>query len=429
MSTGFRLPLRPRLLILSLVASLSVSLLVAASPAQGRTAESAARSAGSRPVAAPASAPAVAAAATSLGIYFRRKATGLVEPIWVGTAPDNSGRMFVAERRGTIRVYARGQLQRGLYLDIRRFVNSSGGEQGLLGVAFAPRFSRFPYVWVTYTRGDGALVLARVIARRANSTSISWRTMRTVLVVPHPGAGNHNGGQLGFNVDGLLYLGTGDGGGAGDPAGNAQNVRSLLGKMLRINATKSCGTRRYCIPATNPYARSSTARREILHVGLRNPWRWSFDSVTHAQWIGDVGQNRWEEVDLAGYGARAINFGWSCREGRHAFNTSRCRAGARYTAPVFERCHPDTVAGCTELSGAEALIGGYVYRGRSYANLVYGTYVSGDFVTGNVVAYRAGRITRIGSARGLTAFGVGPGQELWAVTYAGSLYSVGFYAH
>ena len=418
-------PAHRRLVILAAVASLVASLLAVTAPAQARTADTGTPAVTS--LRTTASAVATAVVPAHLGISLRKRAQGFVEPIWVGTAPDASGRMFVAERRGTIRVFSRGQVQRGLYLDIRRYVNSKGGEQGLLGVAFHPQFGRVPIIWVTYTRGDGALVLARVRATTAAASSISWRSLRTVLVVPHPGAGNHNGGEIGFNVDGLLYLGTGDGGGGGDPWANAQNAKSLLGKMLRLNVTTSCGTRRYCIPATNPYARSTTYRREIYHVGLRNPWRWSFDSVTHAQWIGDVGQNKWEEVDRANYGARAINFGWSCREGRHFYNTARCRTGARYASPVFERCHPDTVVGCTELAGAEALIGGYVYRGRGYP-VAYGTYVAGDFVTGNVVAFRSGAVSRIGSARGLTAFGAGPGQELWAVTYAGALYGVGFYA-
>ena len=363
-----------------------------------------------------------------LRIYFRLQAHGFAQPIWTGTPPDSSGRMFVAERRGTIRVFLRGHVQRGYYLDLRRYVNSSGGEQGLLGVAFSPRFATSPYIWVTYTSNDNALVLARVKATRASSSRVSTTTLRTVLVVPHPGQQNHNGGQIGFNADGLLYLGTGDGGGGGDPNANAQNRRSLSGKMLRIIATSRCGTRRYCIPPSNPYARSGSFRREILHIGLRNPWRWSFDSVTHAQWIGDVGQDRWEEVNYASARARGLNFGWSCREGRHTYNSTRCSSGTRYINPAFERCHPDNVAGCTELTGAEALIGGYVYRGTKYASLAAGTYVAGDFVTGNVVAYRSGVVSRIGSARGLTAFGAGPGQELWIVTYDGRLMRVGFYA-
>ena len=345
----------------------------------------------------------------------------LVSPVLVRSAADGTSRLFVVEQAGRVRSVV-GRKVTGTFLDIRSIV-ASGGERGLLGLAFAPDFATSHLLWVTYTRADGALVLARFTAPSATAGAVLASSRRTVLVVPHPGAENHNGGDIAFGPDGYLYLGTGDGGGGGDPAGNGQNLHYLLGKMLRIDVR--CSGHLYCVPATNPYIASATARHEIWMSGLRNPWRWSFDT-NGAQWIGDVGQDAYEEVDLipAGTGARR-NLGWSCREGKHIFNASRCKPGVAYTSPVVELCHPDSVPGCPSARAAEALIGGYVYRGATFP-AAEGTYVLGDYVTGRVWPLRSGVLGVPTPLSGVSGFGLQDDRELYAVTLSGQLYRLGF---
>ncbi len=350
-----------------------------------------------------------------------RVVSGLVSPVLVRSASDGLSRLFVVEQAGRVRTVS-GRAITGTYLDIRSLVRS-GGERGLLGLAFAPDFARSHLLWVTYTRGDGALVLARFSARSATSASVIPSSRRTILVVPHPGHANHNGGDIAFGPDGYLYLGTGDGGGQGDPLGNAASLRSLLGKMLRINVR--CTGHLYCSPATNPFVRSASARHEIWMTGLRNPWRWSFD-INGAQWIGDVGQNKYEEIDaIAASRARGINLGWSCREGKHFYNTTRCRRGTAYVAPALELCHPDGVTGCLSSRAAEAVIGGYVYRGSAYAS-ARGTYVLGDYVTGRIWSYRNAVLGSPSALAGISGFGTDDNREIYAVTLTGSLYRIGF---
>jgi glucose/arabinose dehydrogenase len=346
---------------------------------------------------------------------------GLVDPLMVTSANDGTSRLFVVEQAGRVRSVL-GKRITGTYLDIRSLV-LSGGERGLLGLAFAPDFARSRLLWVTYTRGDGALVLARFTAASASATAISVRTRRTVLVVPHPTYGNHNGGYIGFGPDGYLYLGTGDGGSAGDPRNNAQNLRSLLGKMLRLDVR--CSGHLYCSPSTNPYVRSATARHEIWMSGLRNPWRWSFD-VTGVQWIGDVGQNKYEEIDVIPPStARGRNLGWSCREGKHVYNATRCRSTATYTSPVVELCHADAVSACPTRRAAEAVIGGFVYRGSAFAAF-RGTYVLGDYVTGRMWPMRGSILGTPSGLAGVSGFGIDDRRELYAVSLTGALYRIGF---
>ena len=348
-------------------------------------------------------------------------ASGLVRPVLVRSANDGTSRLFVVEQAGRVRTVV-GNTVRSTFLDIRGLV-ASGGERGLLGLAFAPDFRTSHLLWVTYTRGDGALVLARFATRSATAGSVLVTSRRTVLVVPHPTYANHNGGDIAFGPDGYLYLGTGDGGGSGDPANNAQSLRSLLGKMLRIDVR--CPGHLYCVPRTNPYVASTTARHEIWMSGLRNPWRWSFD-LNGTQWIGDVGQGRYEEIDTVARGTAARrNLGWSCREAKHAYRAARCRTGVTYTPPLLELCHPDSVAGCPASRAGEAIIGGYVYRGTAYPGAV-GTYVFGDYVTGRLWPYREGVLGTPSSFPGVAGFGLQDDGGLYAVTLSGRLYRLGF---
>jgi glucose/arabinose dehydrogenase len=242
-------------------------------------------------------------------------------------------------------------------------------------------------------------------------------TGRTVLVVRHPVNTNHNGGQLMFGADGMLYLGTGDGGSGGDPPNNAQNTKRLLGKILRIDVHHHCGGKRYCVPSGNPFAGKTPGRGEIWLWGVRNPWRWSFDSATGALWIGDVGQNAVEEIDHVAANPTVRNLGWSCWEGRQHYDTSRCTNGTKYLFPVTTVNHPT----------AEAIIGGFVYRGSKYRALMNGIYVFADDNSGRVWIYRRGQGKKVQAAAlpgNPTGFGVDDHQEIWAVTLDGRLWAM-----
>ena len=348
-------------------------------------------------------------------LTFSRLTSALSQPILVTSAPGTS-RLFVVERAGRIRVYSKGHLLSTSYLDLRSKVNSSGGEEGMLGLAFAPDFAKTHKLWVTYTTGNGSLRLSRFTASSGSSSTVSRSTEKVLLTVPHPTYQNHNSGMLTFGRDGFLYLTTGDGGGGGDPFHHAQDRKSLNGKLLRIDARHSCSGKYYCIPASNPYAKSKVYRKEIWAYGLRNAWRFSVDKANGDLWVADVGQDKYEEVTRIPYGKKAWNLGWSCREGKHVFNAGRCSAKVTYHAPTLEYGH----------SLGEAIIGGYVYRGTTYAKQLRGLYVYGDFESGRVWVYGRGVSRQVGSlgAQRLTAFGQSQGGALFAVTIDGGLYAV-----
>lgn len=331
---------------------------------------------------------------------------GFDSPTQVTSADDRTNRLFVVEQGGRIRAVTAKRTW--TYLNLRSRVQASG-EQGLLGLAFSPRFSKDKRLYVSYTRGDGALVIARVKAKKVKARKAKLGTLTPLLVVKHPDYTNHNGGALAFGPDGFLYIGTGDGGGGGDPRDNARKLSSLSGKILRIDVTRSCGKRQYCIPASNPYKHTARAKPQILHRGVRNPWRISFDPAGRL-WIGDVGQSAYEEIDVLPRGARGLDLGWPCREGRHSYDASRCRSGASYTGPVVELGR----------DVAQSITGGYVYRGSRYPG-ASGAYVFSDWASGNVWAYRDGSLARIGSLGNVTSFGEDDAGELYAVTSAGEL--------
>ena len=270
------------------------------------------------------------AAAPDVSITFSRQATGLVQPVHVASPFDGTGRLFVVEKAGRIRVVSGGRLLATPYLDIRSLVKDAG-EGGLFSIAFHPHWRTQPYFWVNYVTNAGDIRVARFKAPSYTSNSVSASTQVKIIDVWHPDKyTNHYGGQVVFGHDGYLYVSTGDGGSGDDPGNRAQDTRFMLGKMLRLQVI---GCPIYCIPPTNPYARSTTAKRQIWAIGLRNPWRFSFDAATHDLWIGDVGQGRQEEVDHIRAGAGGKNLGWSCREGTLVHIASRCRSGTTYTSP------------------------------------------------------------------------------------------------
>jgi glucose/arabinose dehydrogenase len=364
--------------------------------------------------------PSASAALTSTRpphLSFVLRMSGLGTAVKVVASPDGSGRLFVVDKVGIVWVWTPGQAHASVYLDLRSRVNSLGNEQGLLSMAFWPGFRGAPLFFVSYTRSDGSLVISRFVPASPSQASVSAATEEEVMVIPHPTYTNHNGGDLAFGHDLDLYISTGDGGGEGDPVDLSQNITSWTGKMLRIDAYHSCAPYpRYCPGAGNPYIGRPGAKPEIWDVGLRNPWRFSFDPLSGSLFIADVGQDRYEEVDQVAGAAKAINFGWSCWEARAIYNASRCAPGVHYTAPVAVIAHPS----------AEALIGGVVYRGTRYYALMGPRYILGDYITGNLWTMNAvdGVLTPAGRLGSVTSFGTDDAKEVWATTLTGGLYQM-----
>ena len=284
--------------------------------------------------------------------------TGLQRP--VDLRADGSGRLFVLEKNGRIRILQNGQLSPNPFLDITDRVNDKNNEMGLLGLAFHPNYSQNGYFYVNYTGAGGDTFISRF---EANGDSADPKSELNLLKVSQPFP-NHNGGSLAFGPDGFLYAGLGDGGSAGDPFGNGQSLKTLLGKILRIDVDSK---QPYAIPEANPFG------NEILFYGLRNPWRLSFDTVTGDLYIGDVGQGDWEEIDFVPTGSSGgLNFGWNYYEGNHEYEPPST-SDSELAFPVAEYSHAD--GGCS-------VTGGYVYRGSMAA--WNGIYLYGDYCTGNV---------------------------------------------
>jgi glucose/arabinose dehydrogenase len=317
--------------------------------------------------------------------------------------------LYIAERTGRVVAIRGGQVAAEPVLDLSGAV-SLGGEQGLLGLAFSPD-GRFVYVNYTDVSGDTRVVEYRMGADRADP-----RSGRQVLFVDQP-FGNHNGGNLAFGPDGDLYIGLGDGGGAGDPNGNAQSLGTLLGKMLRIDPRPD-GNAPYTIPADNPFVGRSGVRPEIWAYGLRNPWRYAFDRETGDLWIADVGQNAWEEIDRHPTGAPAgENYGWNLVEGSHRFSGD---APAGAVAPVYE--YSQAGGGCT-------VIGGVVYRGGDIPGLE-GAYLFADLCLGAIEAIRLGAGGRVEHAvlgptvPQVSSFGEDAAGRAYVLSLDGSVYRI-----
>jgi glucose/arabinose dehydrogenase len=302
--------------------------------------------------------------------------TGSVtKPVFVTHAGDNSGRLFIVEQSGTIKIFDLNNtnLLAAPFLNITNLTLYSG-EQGLLSVAFHPGYKTNGNFYVYFTNPDGSSnVVARFMASPPNANTVNTNTMQTVLCISHPSNDNHNGGQLQFGPDGYLYIGTGDGGSGCDPPNNAQNLGVLLGKMLRIDVNNF--TTNYTIPPSNPFIATTGALPEIWAYGLRNPWRFSFDRLTGDLFIGDVGEGAHEEVDLQPANSTGgENYGWRLYEG---FGTNTCSvtfSNVPAVLPIIDYDHS---------SGRCAVIGGYRYRGTKIPPL-YGTYLYADFCDGQV---------------------------------------------
>jgi glucose/arabinose dehydrogenase len=308
----------------------------------------------------------VAQGVAGLPIEFEPIYDGLSRPVAYIDANDGSGRFFIVEQDGRILVSVGGDLQDTPVLDISGEV-STGNEQGLLGAALDPGFSENGQVFVSYTDQDGDSQIVRYTVSADNPNQLDPDSATTVLSLDQPNR-NHNGGHILFGPDGYLYLGFGDGGGQGDPDDNGQNPGVLFAKILRIDVS---GDREpYGIPADNPFVDDDSFAPETWVWGFRNPWRFSFDRETGDLWIGDVGQNDIEEIDLVPAGTSGQNFGWPLLEGNECFADPNCDPSA-FTAPVDQYTHD---YGCS-------VTGGYVYRGASIPDLV-GTYLFADYCTG-----------------------------------------------
>lgn len=307
-------------------------------------------------------------------------AEGLDDPVHVTNAGDGSGRLFVVEQAGRIQILRDGAKLPEPFLDIAVLNRvACCGERGLLSVAFPPDYTNKNYFYVYYTRqSDGVVIVARY--RTTDNPDIADPASEEVLLTIAQPESNHNGGQLAFGPDGYLYIGVGDGGGAGDPDNYAQTTSSLLGKILRIDveAPTTSPDLPYLIPADNPFVDNADFRPEIWDYGVRNPWRFSFDAITGDLYIGDVGQNAFEEINYQpaeSPGGR--NYGWRCKEGTSDFNTTDCE-GLALTPPVVEYDHGQ---------GDRSVTGGIVYRGTTYPSM-QGIYFYGDYITGRIWGLR-----------------------------------------
>jgi glucose/arabinose dehydrogenase len=349
---------------------------------------------------------------TAVAIALEPVADGLDQPVFVTGAGDGSGRLYVAEQPGRILVVEPGSTSVVPFLDIADRV-TAGGERGLLGVAFPPGHgpSR-PEVYVHYSGSNGRTTISRFRLATGDATRLDSASEEILLTQDQPYS-NHNGGWIGFDADGMLLIGLGDGGSGGDPENRASSLDTLLGKMLRIDVLGAGGGQAYAIPDDNPFA-SGGGAPEILHYGLRNPFRDSIDPATGDLWIGDVGQGAWEEVDVARAGARGLDFGWRRWEGRHCFDQAAGCDEAGVTMPVAEYGHGE---GCS-------IIGGPVYHGDAIPAL-RGAYVFGDYCSGTLWAIDAGLdaaqspITLLQTGASISSIVAGDDGELYITDLAG----------
>jgi glucose/arabinose dehydrogenase len=362
---------------------------------------------------------------TGVSLDIRVVVDGLTSPVDVASAHDRTGRLFVVEQAGRIRLVEDGRLVTRPFLDIRKEI-ASGGERGLLGLAFHPNFPSDPRLFVDYTDLNGDTVVSEFTVDPADGDVADPGSERILLEIDQPFP-NHNGGAVAFGPDGMLYVAMGDGGSGGDPQGNGQRLDTLLAKILRIDVDGHTeGGAAYRIPDDNPFLDDPDAMPEIWLTGLRNPWRIRFDRETGNLWIGDVGQGAWEEIDVATAGDGGLNFGWNVMEGFHCFEPDTGCDKTGLTLPIAEYGHG---LGC-------AVIGGIVVRDADQPRLI-GGYLFADECSGNIwlldpsdTTVRQEPVLAVGTGRSISAISLdedgtvlatdlGSGQLL-AITAAGS---------
>ncbi len=351
-------------------------------------------------------------------VRIKRIADGLKKPVGLFNAGDGTGRLFIIEQEGIIKIWKDGRILKRPFLDIRDRV-VSGGEKGLLGLAFHPDFKKNRRFFVNYTTERNGLVtmISEFMVSDSDPDIALRQSERTILTIPQP-YGNHNGGNIVFGPDGYLYIGMGDGGSANDPHGNGQNLKTLLGKMLRIDVNRIEKDKAYAIPPDNPFVQESSALPEIWAYGLRNPWRFSFDPVTGLLYAGDVGQNAREEIDIIKKGG---NYGWNIMEGMICTPgvNPRCkREGLELPILDYPR------------STGISITGGFVYRGRDIPELC-GAYIYGDYGSGRVMALRYDMKDGVTKTKTLlktrlriSSFGEDEDHELYIVDHRGQIFKI-----
>jgi glucose/arabinose dehydrogenase len=362
---------------------------------------------------------------TTADIALDQRVSGLTSPVFITDAGDGTERYFIVEQTGRIKIWIPGTGVLGTpFLSLAGKI-SLGGERGLLGLAFHPDYETNRKLYVYFTRPDGDIVVREYKARISSPNRVNPDSKRMVLRIEHSANGNHNGGMLEFGPGGYLYFGTGDGGSQDDPHNRGQRTDTLLGKMLRIDVDARTGSKGYGIPSSNPYV-GKPGKNEIWQIGLRNPWRFSFDSANGNLWIGDVGQGAWEEIDRATNTAsgpgRGINWGWDVLEGSHCHQPSTgCNTSGK-DMPVTEYGH---VSG----SGRCAVTGGYVYRGSAIPALA-GGYVFADYCSGEIRVIDAtapidsNSTLLLNTAANISSFGERPNGELFVVDHGGRIYQI-----
>jgi glucose/arabinose dehydrogenase len=338
--------------------------------------------------------------------------TNLVQP------DGTSDLIFVTEQRGIIYAFsASNPQQANIFLDITDRVNRGGNEEGLLGLAFDPDYQENGCFYVYYSADNPRRSVLSRFSLDQEDTAVADPESEIIIMEVEQPYSNHNGGQLAFGPDGYLYIGLGDGGSAGDPEGNGQNLGTLLGSILRIDVSELSQPGDYEIPADNPFVDTTGARAEIWAFGLRNPWRFSFDSETGLLWAGDVGQGSWEEIDIIAKGA---NYGWNIMEGLHCYSPASGCDQSGLTLPIAEYDHSQ---GCCSVTG------GYVYRGDQIPSL-QGYYVYGDYCSGDIwaLAYDGTVVTEnmllTESGLSITSFGEDLAGNLYILDRAGGIYAL-----
>lgn len=354
-------------------------------------------------------------------VYDTIISSGLSSPLDIVNADDGTNRLFIVERGGSVKILSGGVLLPGNFLEIPDSI-TAGGERGLLSIVFHPGYVTNRYFFVYYTNLSGDITLTRFQTQAGNPNAADESTGVIVLIIPHPTFSNHNGGKLNFGPDGNLYFATGDGGSGGDPGNNAQNGNSLLGKMIRLNVDDFLTPPYYTIPPDNPYVPDDAVRDEVFAIGLRNPWRWSFDRLNNEVWVADVGQNAWEEINNRPFlTSGGINYGWRCYEGNATYNTVGCLPPASYISPIF--VYPHIFA-----TGGFSVTGGYVYRAAEFPAL-YGYYICADYVSGNTWLIKSNGVgwnisQQTGLPGNISGFGEAENGDLYAVSLGGRVFKV-----